>query len=75
MSFNNFVLAWGVTSAVAPGGGVAFPVAYSIAPVVTLGASGPTGAFPMVITRSTIGFNLSVNATVDVMWMAIGTKP
>jgi hypothetical protein len=28
----------------------------------------------MVTSRSTIGFNLSVNATVDVMWQAIGTK-
>jgi hypothetical protein len=29
----------------------------------------------MVVSRSTIGFNLNVSATVDVMWTAIGTKP
>jgi hypothetical protein len=75
VAFNNILLAWGITSAAAPGGGIGFPIAFSIAPVVTLGASGPTGSFPMVTTRSTIGFNLSVNATVDVMWMAVGTKP
>jgi hypothetical protein len=74
MSFNNFLFAWGMTSAAAPGGGVAFPVAFFTAPVITLGASGPTGAFPHVVSRSTIGFNLGVNATVDVMWMAVGTK-
>jgi hypothetical protein len=75
-AFNNVLLAWGITTAAAPGGGVGFPIAYSTAPVVTLGASGPTGTFPMVTTRSTIGFNLSVNTgPVDVMWMAVGTKP
>jgi hypothetical protein len=73
-AFNNILLAWGITSATAPGGGIGFPVAFSTAPVVTLGVSGPTGSFPMVTSRSTIGFNLSVNATVDVMWQAIGTK-
>jgi hypothetical protein len=75
VAFNNVLLAWGITSAFPPGGGVGFPIAYSTAPVVTLGVSGPTGTFPLVISRSTIGFNLSVNTgPVDVMWMAAGTK-
>jgi hypothetical protein len=75
VAFNNILLAWGITSAAAPGGGVGFPIAFSTAPVVTTGVSGPTGTFPLVTSRSTIGFNLSVNTgPVDVMWMAVGTK-
>ena len=64
-----------ILNVILPGDVIGFPVSFFASPVVTLGASGPTGAFPLVISRSTIGFNLSVNTgPVDVMWIAVGTK-
>jgi hypothetical protein len=75
IAINNVLIAWGLTSASPPGGGIGFPATFLIAPAVVIGSSGPTGAFPSVSSRSTIGFNLSVNTgPVDVSWMAIGPK-
>jgi hypothetical protein len=77
VAFNNILIAWGATTvAGAPGAAIGFPVAYETAPVVTLGYSGPTGTYPTVVSRSTIGFSVGVNTgPADIFWHAIGSKP
>jgi len=65
---------WGATAATAPGGVITFPLAFSAAPIVTIGHSGPTGTFPTVASRSSVSFDLGVSAASDVMWLAIGIK-
>jgi len=74
--FNNILFAWGATTiAGAPGGAIGFPVAYGTAPVITLGYSGPTGTYPTVVSRSTIGFSVGVNTgPADIFWQAMGSS-
>lgn len=75
IAFNNILIAWGVTTIASSGDAVGFPVAFTVAPAVTFGFSGPTAAFPTLATRTTIGFTVNVNTgPIDFSWHAIGTK-
>lgn len=75
MVHGNIIQQWGSTNLLSPGGAtVGFPVPYiDGAPSVTLGCSGPTGTLPSITSVSTVGFGVTVGATAQLMWHALGT--